>query len=191
MIEPELAFADLEDDMNCAEDYVRFCIRHLLEHCMEDMEFITKMIDKDALARCRQVVETPFKRISYVATPTLGRVVQVLGKGRGGEEAGRSSRPPSSASRIWQHRVLQAVPHTSRRYTEAIQLLEEHIAKGKVFENPVSWGIDLASEHERYITEEIFKQPTIVYNYPKDIKVRIGTRPPVSHSSFACLFYSP
>lgn len=67
MIEPELAFADLQDDMNCAEDYVRFCIRHLLEHCMDDMEFITKMIDKDALNRCRQVIETPFKRISYVS----------------------------------------------------------------------------------------------------------------------------
>ena len=120
MIEPEMAFCALDDDMSCAEDYVRFCCKHLLTHCRADLDFITKMVDKEAVARLEQVASTPFKRISY---------------------------------------------------TEAVALLEEAIASGaKKFEYPVSWGIDLQSEHERYLTEDIFKQPVIVYNYPKDIK---------------------
>lgn len=120
MIEPEMAFCALEDDMSCAEDYVRFCCKHLLSHCRSDLEFITKMIDKEAVSRLEQVASTPFKRVSY---------------------------------------------------TEAVDILEKAIAAGdKKFEYPVSWGIDLQSEHERYLTEEVFKQPVIVYNYPKDIK---------------------
>ena len=120
MIEPEMAFCTLEDDMNCAEDYVRWCCNHLLANCKGDLEFITKMIDPEAIARLEQVASTPFKRVSY---------------------------------------------------TEAVELLEGVVASGaKKFEYPVSWGVDLQSEHERYLTEEIFKQPIIVYNYPKEIK---------------------
>ncbi|KAG7673083.1 hypothetical protein KSW81_006298 [Nannochloris sp. 'desiccata'] len=120
MIEPEMAFCALEDDMTCAEDYVRYCCNYLLTNCRGDLEFITKMVDKDAVSRLEQVASTPFIRISY---------------------------------------------------TEAVDLLEKAIANGdKNFEYPVSWGIDLQSEHERYLTEVVFKQPVIVYNYPKDIK---------------------
>lgn len=120
MIEPEMAFCSLEDDMACAEDYVRFCCNHLLTNCKADLEFINNMVDKDAIARLEQVAATPFKRLPY---------------------------------------------------TEAIEILEKVIQEGKkTFEYPVSWGIDLQSEHERYLTEEIFKQPVIVYNYPKEIK---------------------
>jgi asparaginyl-tRNA synthetase len=119
MIEPEMAFCDLQDDMQCAEDYVRYCCRFLLENCGPDLEFINKMIDNTSLARLQQVASNPFKRCSY---------------------------------------------------TEAIELLEKAVAEGKKFEYPVSWGIDLATEHERFLTEEIFKQPVIVYNYPKEIK---------------------
>jgi len=120
MIEPEMAFCSLEDDMTCAEDYVRFCCTHILENCRADLEFITAMIDKTAIERLEQVATTSFKRLSY---------------------------------------------------TEAVEILEGVVRDGKKkFEFPVSWGIDLQSEHERYLTEEIFKQPVIVYNYPKDIK---------------------
>lgn len=120
MIEPEMAFCALEDDMACAEDYVRFCCTHLLAHCRPDLEFMVKMVDPTAIERLEQVASTPFKRVSY---------------------------------------------------TEAIEILEGVIARGeKKFEYPVSWGIDLQSEHERYLTEDVFKQPVIVYNYPKEIK---------------------
>ncbi|KAK9905717.1 hypothetical protein WJX75_005086 [Coccomyxa subellipsoidea] len=120
MIEPEMAFADLDDDMRCAEDYVQHCCRHLLANCMPDLEFINKQVDKGAIARLQQIANTPFERITY---------------------------------------------------TRAIEILEEVVkSKKKKFEFAVEWGIDLASEHERYLTEEIFKKPVIVYNYPKAIK---------------------
>ena len=120
MIEPEIAFANLQDDMDCAEDYVKFCCKHLLETCLEDMEFISKQVDKDAMNRVKNVLAEPFARCSY---------------------------------------------------TESIEILEKAIKEGKKkFENEVFWGCDLASEHERYIAEEVFRKPTIVYNYPKEIK---------------------
>jgi asparaginyl-tRNA synthetase len=119
MIEPEIAFADLQDDMQCAEDYVKYCLNYVLEHCPEDLAFISKMYDKEALDRVKHVAASPFGRVSY---------------------------------------------------TEAIELLKKAVADGKEFVYPVEWGIDLATEHERYLAEEIFKKPVIVYNYPKDIK---------------------
>lgn len=103
MIEPEMAFCDLEDDMRCAEDYVRFCCRYLLDSCRSDLEFLAKMIDPKCIERLEHVAESPFKRVSY---------------------------------------------------TEAIEVLEAAIKEGKKkFEYEVRWGIDLQSEHERYLTE--------------------------------------
>ncbi|CAN6467693.1 unnamed protein product [Victoria cruziana] len=117
MVEPEIAFADLEDDMNCAEDYVQFLCQWLLDNCLDDMQFMVKNYDNGAIDRLKLVASTPFERVSY---------------------------------------------------TEAVELLKN--VTEKKFENKVEWGIDLASEHERYLTEVIFKKPVIVYNYPKTIK---------------------
>ncbi|XP_022932543.1 asparagine--tRNA ligase, cytoplasmic 1-like [Cucurbita moschata] len=119
MVEPEIAFADLQDDMNCAEAYVRFLCQWLLDNCLDDMKFMADKYDRTCIDRLKLVSSTPFVRTSY---------------------------------------------------TEAIEILEEAIKKGKEFENKVEWGIDLASEHERYLTEVVFKKPVIVYNYPKGIK---------------------
>ncbi|KAF5481908.1 hypothetical protein F2P56_002520 [Juglans regia] len=119
MVEPEIAFAELKDDMNCAEAYVRFLCQWLLDNCLDDMEFMADKFDKTCIERLRMVASTPFERISY---------------------------------------------------TEAVELLEEAVKGGRKFENKVEWGIDLASEHERYLTEVKFQKPVIVYNYPKDIK---------------------
>ncbi|KAL6608203.1 hypothetical protein ACP70R_041266 [Stipagrostis hirtigluma subsp. patula] len=126
MVEPEIAFANLEDDMNCAENYVRYLCKWLLEHCREDIEFIgvkleekkkLENIGKLAIERLELVSSTPFVRISY---------------------------------------------------TKAVDILKN--VQGHEFDNEVEWGIDLASEHERYLTEVIFKKPVIVYNYPRGIK---------------------
>lgn len=117
MVEPEIAFADIQDDMNCAEAYVKFLCQWLLDSCLDDMEFMAKNFDKGCIDRLRMVASTPFVRISY---------------------------------------------------TEAVKLLKN--VTDKKFENAVEWGIDLASEHERYLTEVLFKKPVIVYNYPKGIK---------------------
>ncbi|CAI0627277.1 unnamed protein product [Linum tenue] len=119
MVEPEIAFADLQDDMNCAEAYVKYMSQWLLDKCSDDMELMAKLYDKVCIDRLRMVASTPFERISY---------------------------------------------------TEAVEILEEAVKGGKKFENKVEWGIDLASEHERFLTEIKFQKPVIVYNYPKGIK---------------------
>ncbi|MGF6376291.1 asparaginyl-tRNA synthetase [Clostridiales Family XIII bacterium PM5-7] len=116
MIEPEIAFADLEDNMALAEDMVKYIINYVLEHAPEEMQFFNSFVDKGLLARLDNIVSSDFGRITY---------------------------------------------------TEAVDLL---LKSGKEFQFPVEWGIDLQTEHERYLTEEIFKKPLFVTDYPKDIK---------------------
>ncbi len=116
MIEPEIAFADLEDDMELAEDMLKYVINYVLENAPEEMKFFNSFVDKGLLERLHNVVSNDFGRVTY---------------------------------------------------TKAIELLEN---SGKEFEYPVEWGCDLQTEHERYLTEEIFKKPIFVTDYPKDIK---------------------
>ena len=116
MIEPEIAFADLEDDMDLAESMLKYIINYVLEHAPEEMNFFNSFIDKGLLERLRHVADSDFARVTY---------------------------------------------------TEAIALLEKHNDK---FEYKVSWGCDLQTEHERYLTEEIYKRPVFVTDYPKEIK---------------------
>lgn len=116
MIEPEIVFADLEDNMELAEDIIKYIINYVMENAPEEMQFFNSFIDKGLLERLNNVVNSDFVRITY---------------------------------------------------TKAIELLLE---SGHEFENPVEWGCDLQTEHERYITEEIYKAPVFVTDYPKDIK---------------------
>lgn len=116
MIEPELAFADLEDNMDVAEDMMKYLINYVLENAPEEMEFFNRFIDKGLLERLENVVNSTFERITY---------------------------------------------------TEAINILKKSKQK---FEYPVEWGVDLQTEHERYLTEKHFKKPVFVTNYPKEIK---------------------
>lgn len=119
MIEPEVAFIDLEDLMDLEENFIKYCVKWALDNCKDDLEFLNKMIDKNLLERLNGVLKESFVRLPY---------------------------------------------------TEGIKILEEAVAKGHKFEFPVSWGTDLASEHERYLVETHFKKPVIMINYPKDIK---------------------
>ena len=116
MIEPEICFADLNDDMDLAEDMLKFVISYVLENCPEEMEFFNNFIDKTLLERLHNVISSDFGRISY---------------------------------------------------TDAIRELEKANDK---FEFPVSWGCDLQTEHERYLSEVVFKKPVFVTDYPMDIK---------------------
>ena len=116
MIEPEIAFADLEDDMDLAEAMLKYVINYVLEEAPEEMNFFNSFVDKGLLERLNNVVSSEFARITY---------------------------------------------------TDAIELLEKN---NDNFEYKVSWGIDLQTEHERYLTEQIFKRPVFVTDYPKDIK---------------------
>lgn len=122
MIEPELAFAGLEEDMDLAEDYLKFCVNYAVTHCAEDLEALEKVPgwDSELRARLLNILENPFGRLTY---------------------------------------------------TEAIAILEAEVAAGKVtFNEQVSWGLDMGSEHERYLSEQYFKRPIIVTDYPKDFK---------------------
>ncbi len=119
MIEPEVAFIDLDDLMDLEEDFIKYCVQWALDNCKDDLEFLNKMIDKTLLERLRSVVEGSFVRLEY---------------------------------------------------TEGIRILEEAVKAGHKFEFPVSWGMDLASEHERYLVEHHFKRPVIMTGYPKAIK---------------------
>ena len=119
MVEPEMAFCDLEGDMDCAEAMLKYVINYVMERCPDEMEFFNKFVDK-GLA----------ERLTHVATSDFARVT----------------------------------------YTDAIKILQDAQAAGHVFEYPVDWGCDLQTEHERFLTEEHFRRPTFVTDYPAAIK---------------------
>ena len=116
MIEPEIAFADLDDDMRLAEDMIKYIISYVLEHAPEEMAFFNERVDTGLLERLNHVLNSDFGRITY---------------------------------------------------TDAVKILEEHNDR---FDYPVHWGSDLQTEHERFLTEEVFQRPVFVTDYPKDIK---------------------
>jgi len=116
MIEPEMAFYDIHDNMDLAEEFLKYLINYVLEECKDDLAFLNQMYDKTLIERLQSILDTPFERLSY---------------------------------------------------TDAINIL---IASNQKFEFAVSWGIDLQSEHERYLVEKHFKKPVILTDYPKDIK---------------------
>ena len=116
MIEPEICFADLEDDMNLAENMIKYTFKYVLDNCPEEMEFFNNFIDKGLLDRLNNVINSDFVRVSY---------------------------------------------------TDAVKELEKHNSE---FQYKVSWGVDLQTEHERYLCEKIYKKPVFVKDYPKDIK---------------------
>lgn len=116
MIEPEMAFYEIEDNMDLAEDFIKYLIRYALDNCQDDLEFLQSMYDKGLMERLRFVLDNSFVRLTY---------------------------------------------------TEAIDILS---ASGHKFEFPVYWGVDLQSEHERFLVEHHFKSPVILTDYPKEIK---------------------
>ena len=116
MVEPEIAFADLADDMKLAEDMIKYVLKYVVKECPKELEFFNQRIDKTVLERITSLIESDFEHVTY---------------------------------------------------TEAIDLL---LKSGHNFEVPVSWGMDMQSEHERFLTEQIFKKPVFVTDYPKEIK---------------------
>jgi asparaginyl-tRNA synthetase len=116
MIEPEVAFIDINENMDLAEDFLKYCIKYALDNCRDDIEFLAEHYDKELISRLESVVNQEFVRLTY---------------------------------------------------TEGVKLLEE---SGHKFEFPVKWGVDLQSEHERYLVEHYFKRPVILTGYPKEIK---------------------
>ena len=119
MIEPEMAFYDIKDNMDLAEDFIKHLVSYALENCYDDVKFLNDRYDNELIERLESVVKTDFVRLEY---------------------------------------------------TEGIKILEDAIKNGEKFEYPVYWGVDLQSEHERYLVEKHFRKPVILTGYPKDIK---------------------
>lgn len=119
MIEPEIAFADLDDDMDLAEDMLKYVIRTVMDKCPDELNMLNRFVDKGLLERLEHVASSDFARVTY---------------------------------------------------TDAIKILEDAVDAGHHFDYPVSWGIDLQTEHERFLTEEHFRRPTFVTDYPVEIK---------------------
>ncbi len=119
MIEPEMAFYDINDNMDLAEDFIKSLVKYALDNCRDDIQFLNDRYDNSLIERLESVCSTDFVRTGY---------------------------------------------------TEAIGILQDAVAKGHVFEYPVAWGVDLQSEHERYLVEEHYGRPVILTDYPKDIK---------------------
>ncbi|MDO4826337.1 MAG: asparagine--tRNA ligase [Bacteroidia bacterium] len=119
MIEPEMAFYDISDNMDLAEDFIKHLVKYALEHCADDIQFLNDKYDPELVERLRGVADTEFVRLEY---------------------------------------------------TDGIRILEEAVSSGVKFEYPVYWGVDLQSEHERYLVEKHFRRPVILTGYPKEIK---------------------
>ncbi|MDD6365226.1 MAG: asparagine--tRNA ligase, partial [Bacteroidales bacterium] len=119
MVEPEMAFYDIKDNMNLAEDFIKSLVRYALDNCYDDIKFLNDKYDDSLIERLQGVIGTEFVRLPY---------------------------------------------------TEGIRILEQAVAEGVKFEYPVAWGVDLQSEHERYLVEKHFRKPVILTDYPKDIK---------------------
>lgn len=119
MVEPEMAFYDIQDNMDLAEDFIKHLVKYALDNCYDDIKFLNDRYDSELISRLEGVVNTEFVRLEY---------------------------------------------------TEGIKILEDAIKGGHVFEYPVEWGIDLQSEHERYLVENHFQKPVILTGYPKEIK---------------------
>ncbi|MBP9987817.1 MAG: asparagine--tRNA ligase [Bacteroidales bacterium] len=119
MVEPEMAFYDINDNMDLAEEFIKYLVKYALDNCMDDITFLNNMFDKELIGRLQGVLKDNFVRLTY---------------------------------------------------TEGIKILEKAVADGVKFEYPVGWGIDLQSEHERYLVEKHFGKPVILTDYPKDIK---------------------
>ena len=116
MIEPEIAFADLNDNMQLAWDMIKYIINHVLTNCAQEIEFFDKFVEKGLLDRLTTLANSDYKKVTY---------------------------------------------------TDAVEILKK---SGADFKYPVEWGIDLQTEHERYLTEQVFKCPVFVIDYPKEIK---------------------
>lgn len=119
MVEPEMAFYDITDNMDLAEDFIKHLVKYALDNCYDDIQFLNDRYDNELIERLKSVISTEFVRLEY---------------------------------------------------TEGIKILEEAVKNGVQFEYPVYWGVDLQSEHERYLVEKHFGKPVILTGYPKEIK---------------------
>jgi len=206
MIEPEMCFADLFDDIECGENYLKFCLKYVLENNKNDLEFLDKAVEKGLIERLKNVVENEFKRLPYTEAIELlkeavakdkklfvekkeltkeekekiakekkekkeakkkAKKKEKEGEGEKKEEETTKESEPKEEEKKEEPKEEEKKEEPKEEPKEEEK--KEEPAKKEDYRN-IYWGMDLASVHERYLTEQVFKKPVILYNYPKEIK---------------------
>ena len=207
MIEPEMCFADLFDDMECAENYLKFCLKYVLENNQEDLQFLENTIEKGLVARLKNVTENEFKRLSYteaidilkdavsknkklfvekkVLTDEEKKAIAAEKKAKKeakknkkkekkeGEEEKKEEEKKEEEKKEEEKKEEEKKEEEKKEEEKKEEEKKEEEKKEeekKEDNRNIYWGMDFASVHERYLTEEVFKKPVILYNYPKEIK---------------------
>ena len=207
MIEPEMCFADLFDDMECAENYLKFCLKYVLENNQEDLQFLENTTEKGLVARLKNVTENEFKRLSYteaidilkdavsknkklfvekkVLTDEEKKAIAAEKKAKKeakknkkkekkeGEEEKKEEEKKEEEKKEEEKKEEEKKEEEKKEEEKKEEEKKEEEKKEeekKEDNRNIYWGMDFASVHERYLTEEVFKKPVILYNYPKEIK---------------------
>ena len=199
MIEPEMCFADLFDDIECGENYLKFCLKYVLENNKNDLEFLEKAVEKGLIERLKNVVENEFKKLPY--TEAIEILKEAVAKDKKlfiekkeltpeeKEELAKKKKEKAEAKKKkkkgkkgkegeetkdeeeTKEEEKKEEPKKEETKKEEPKKEEKKETTKKEDENRnIYWGMDLASVHERYLTEHVFKKPVILYNYPKEIK---------------------
>jgi asparaginyl-tRNA synthetase len=164
MIEPEICFADIYDDMECAESYLKFCLKYVLENNADDLAFMDAQIEKGIIERLKNVIENDFKRVSYTEAIELLKDAVSKDKKLFAEEKKKKDKKEKKEKKAEQKEG------EAKAEEKPVEKVEEKKKEEVLDKRNIFWGMDMASDHERYLTEVVFKQPIIVYNYPKEIK---------------------
>ena len=202
MIEPEMCFADLFDDIECGENYLKFCLKYVLENNKNDLEFLDKQVEKGLIERLKNVVENDFKRLPY--TEAIELLKEAVAKDKKlfiekkeltkeeKEKLAKEKKEKAEAKKKAKEEKKKAKeqgkegedkkegeekkeepkeePKKEEPKKEEPKKEEKETTKKEDENRNIYWGMDLASVHERYLTEQVFKKPVILYNYPKEIK---------------------
>ena len=197
MIEPEMCFADLFDDMECAENYLKFCLKYVLENNQEDLQFLENTTEKGLVARLKNVTENEFKRLSYteaidilkdavsknkklfvekkVLTDEEKKAIAAEKKAKKEAKKNKKKEKKEGEEEKKEEEKKEEEKKEEEKKEEEKKEEEKKEEEKKEEEKKednrnIYWGMDFASVHERYLTEEVFKKPVILYNYPKEIK---------------------
>ena len=186
MIEPEMCFADLFDDIECGENYLKFCLKYVLENNKNDLEFLDKQVEKGLIERLKNVVENEFKRLPY--TEAIDLLKEAVAKDKKlfvekkeltpeekkkiAEEKKKKKAEKKAKKKAKGQEGEEPKEEEKKEEPKEEEKKEEPKKAEEKKDDPrnIFWGMDLASIHERYLTEQVFKKPVILYNYPKEIK---------------------
>ena len=195
MIEPEMCFADLFDDIECGENYLKFCLKYVLENNKNDLEFLDKQVEKGLIERLKNVVENEFKRLPYTEaidllkeavakdkklfvekkelTPEEKKKIAEEKKKKKAEKKEKKKAKEKEEEKPKEEEKKEEPKEEEKKEEPKEEEKKEEPKKAEEKKDDprnIFWGMDLASIHERYLTEQVFKKPVILYNYPKEIK---------------------